>query len=59
MSGALNHRQIWRMPLILAFVSIVGLLAALLGNNWWDVLSWGTLGYTMAVMLWYVLKPTL
>ncbi|WP_447970604.1 hypothetical protein [Nitrospira sp. M1] len=56
MSATLNRRQIWRMPSMLALVSTIGLLSALLGDAWWDVLSWGTLGYTVIILLWHISK---
>lgn len=36
-------RQIFLIPLILGFISVVGLLSALLGDGVWDTLSWFTL----------------
>jgi len=56
MNHVLSQRQIWLMPLVLALVSSIGLLAALLGDVWWDVISWGTLGYIVVIILWHVLK---
>ena len=58
MSHVLSNRQIWLMPVVLLLLSMIDLLSSLLGDDWWDVVSWGTLGYTVAVILWFVLKPT-
>ncbi|UJJ30615.1 hypothetical protein [Halopseudomonas maritima] len=45
--------QIFRAPLLLALLSIIGLVAALIGDGLLDVLSWLTLGSTLAVIAWY------
>ena len=36
--------MIFRWPLLIALISIVGLVSALVGDGWWDALSWATLG---------------
>jgi hypothetical protein len=36
-------RQIFIAPLLVAIVSTLGLVGALVGNGWWDALSWVTL----------------
>ncbi|WP_022721073.1 hypothetical protein [Rhodopseudomonas sp. B29] len=36
-------RQIFAWPLLIAILSMVGLLSALLGDGIWDGLSWATL----------------
>jgi hypothetical protein len=35
--------QIFAAPLLVAIVSTLGLIGALVGDGWWDVLSWATL----------------
>jgi hypothetical protein len=45
-----NGWKIFRWPLLIAAVSLVGLLSALVGDGWYDLLSWLTLGSTLAVM---------
>lgn len=47
-----NAWQVYRWPLILAFVSVIGLAAALIGNGWLDLLSWLALGATLVVVIW-------
>lgn len=42
----------WGAPGLLALASLVGLLAALLGDGAWDVLSWLALGAPVAVIGW-------
>lgn len=54
MSSQLSARQIWGMPVVLAVVSAVGLISALLGDGIWDVLSWVALAAPIAVLLRHV-----
>lgn len=42
-------REIFAVPLVVAAASVVGLLAALVGDGGWDLLSW--LGLGLAVLL--------
>ncbi len=45
---------IYRIPLLIAAVSAIGLASALLGDGMWDVLSWLTLAVPvgLAAMHW-------
>ena len=45
---------IYRIPLLIAAVSAIGLASALLGDGLWDVLSWLTLAVpvTLAALYW-------
>ena len=43
--------QIFRWPLLMALANAVGLVAALVGDGWYDLISWVTLGATLIVML--------
>lgn len=48
------HRSNWmvfRWPLLLALMSIVGLVCALLADGWADILSWLLLGGLLVVMV--------
>lgn len=38
-----TFRRVWTMPLLLAALTVFGLLAALLGTGVWHVLAWGAL----------------
>jgi len=39
--------------MILAIISMAGLIAALVGDGVLDVVSWLALGYVVAVTVWY------
>lgn len=43
--------QIFRWPIVLAVASIIGLISALIGDGWFDVVSWICLGATVFVVL--------
>lgn len=47
--------QIFRWPLAVAILSLVGLLSALIGDGWNDLVSWLALGLTLGLMItaWY------
>lgn len=40
---------LWRMPLLLALLSLTGLLAGLLADGPWDLVSWLALAVPVAV----------
>jgi hypothetical protein len=46
--------QIFAVPLLVAVVSSVGLVSALVGDGWWDVLSWLTLGLPLLLYLAFI-----
>ena len=48
--------QIWAMPILLAVLTVVGLVAALLGDGVWDLVSAVTLGAPVAAGAWYGLR---
>lgn len=54
MSAPRNNAQsgwrIFRWPLVMAAANAVGLVAALIGDGWYDLVSWVTLGLTLVVM---------
>lgn len=47
---------IWRWPTLLALLSLFGLLAALLADGLWDLLSWLALSVPVAVCAVYGLR---
>ncbi|WP_420149088.1 hypothetical protein [Spirosoma sp.] len=50
--------HIWAIPLWIGIISLFGLIAALVGNNLWDVMSWITLGIPLLLIGRFVWKPT-
>ncbi len=54
--GRTDHPQsawrVFRIPLLLGVLTIVGLLSALVGDDGWDLLSWLTLLAPIAVAAW-------
>ena len=49
----MSQIEVWRRPLQLAGLTMIGLIAALLGTAPWRVLSWICLGVPLAVTLRY------
>ncbi len=45
--------QIFAFPIVLGVLSAVGLVAALLGDDVWDAVSWLALGLPCVVMAWF------
>lgn len=43
-------------PAAMAILSAIGLVAALLGDDLWDALSWVTLGIPITVMTYFTLR---
>lgn len=43
--------QIFRWPLLMALANAIGLVAALVGDDGYDLLSWLILGLTLVVMV--------
>lgn len=54
LSGYKQQWAIFRVPLVLALLTAVGLCAALLGDGWLDLLSWITLSVPPLVILWAI-----
>ncbi|WP_338828829.1 hypothetical protein [Bradyrhizobium sp. 27S5] len=53
----LSHRsltQIFAAPLVIAIVSTVGLISALVGDGWWDAVSWAALGLPVLLYLAFI-----
>lgn len=46
-----NIRQIFAAPLAVAIVSTFGLVAALVGDGWWDATSWAALAVPVLLCL--------
>jgi len=50
--------QIWAIPVLLGILTTVGLIAALLGDGVWDLVSAVTLGIPVLAGIWYGLRRT-
>lgn len=46
-----NFTRLWGTPLALALLSITGLITALVGDGFWDILSWMALGIPLVVII--------
>lgn len=47
----------WRWPIVLAALTVFGLLAALIGHSdMWLLLSWGALAIPLIAILFFVFK---
>lgn len=51
-SRNLGLKAIFAVPLIVAALSLFGLVAALIGNGVWDGIGWLTLGVSVGVLGW-------
>jgi len=51
---ALSLRRIFGVPLLLAIVTVIGLVSALLEDGIWDALSWVALALPMLVAAWAI-----
>ena len=52
-SGKRSLWQIFRAPLLIGVLSLVGLVAALVGDGPYDALSWLGLGIPCVLTIWY------
>lgn len=48
--------KLWGMPILLAVLTVIGLLSALLGDGIWDIVSAFALGIPVVTGLWYSLR---
>ena len=47
---------LWGWPIVFGVLTCIGLVAALLGDGWWDLVSAVTLGLPVLACGWYSLK---
>lgn len=52
MKSAHSPAAIFRIPLLIGLFSVVGLVAALTGDGWRDVISWLSLAMPVAAVAW-------
>jgi len=46
----------WAVPIILAILTLVGLISALVGDGLWDLVSAFALGVPVVLCLWFGLR---
>ncbi|MDR0262862.1 MAG: hypothetical protein LBJ04_06515 [Sphingobacterium sp.] len=46
-----NFLKLWGMPMLLAVLSLFGLIAALLGDGLWDYLGWLALSVPLFLVI--------
>lgn len=51
-----NLWQVFRWPLLLGVVTVIGLVSALLADGVWDALSWALLALPLVVGLWFSVR---
>lgn len=51
-------RSTFLIPALLALVSLAGLVIALTGEGWRDLLSWAALSAPLAAVLWAIARPS-
>ena len=49
--------KVWGLPIVIGILSAIGLLSALTGDGFYDLLSWLTLGIPVVLAVWYLVKP--
>ncbi|WP_167080961.1 hypothetical protein [Massilia aquatica] len=47
---------LWGWPIVFGVLTCIGLIAALLGDGWWDLVSAVTLGAPVLACGWYSFK---
>lgn len=52
-NGTRSLWQIFRAPFWIGLLSLIGLIAALLGDGSYDVMSWVALGVPCVLTIWY------
>ncbi|MBR1125647.1 hypothetical protein JQ628_29275 [Bradyrhizobium lablabi] len=54
-----NHKTLWQIfaaPILIGVLSSIGLIAALVGDGWWDGISWLTLALPVLLYFFFVLR---
>ena len=53
-----RFRKQWAVPCILAILTVIGLISALVGDGPWDALSWLLLTAPVAAAVWCTVPRT-
>lgn len=56
-SGTKTLGEIFFLPTVIGVLSLVGLIAALVGDGLWDAVSWASLGIPVIVTVWMIWGP--
>jgi len=51
-----NFKKVWGIPVLLAVITTIGLILAIIGTGIWHFLSWIALSYPVYVMCRHGLK---
>lgn len=54
-----HHKTLWQIfaaPILVGVLSTIGLIAALVGDGWWDGVSWLTLALPVLLYFFFVLR---
>ena len=54
-----HHKTPWQIfaaPVFIGALSVIGLVAALVGDGWWDGVSWLTLSLPVLLYFFFVLR---
>jgi len=54
MKVSFPFRRVYGVPMLLAALTLVGLLFALFEDGLWDAVSWGFLALPLLLLLWYL-----
>ena len=54
----MSDHSTWRAPIVLALLTLLGLIVGLLGDGPWDWACWIGLGLPVGVCAWFGLKRT-
>lgn len=48
--------KVWGIPVVIGILSGIGLLSALTGDGFYDLISWLTLGLPVIITIWFLVK---
>jgi hypothetical protein len=53
-SPHLSRTRIFAIPSAVTVITVIGLLSALIGDGWWDAVSWVTLALPVLIYLFFI-----
>jgi hypothetical protein len=48
--------KVWGIPVVIGILSAIGLISALAGDGFFDLLSWLSLGVPVFITIWHLIK---